>query len=106
MKLSSGSSDNHQPSNAWAGLLHRSPPSTYTSAASTSRADAPRWSSTGCRRTGSDMDIRTATRTGMWGVVLGWQYSVIIRVTLVTGTHNSRPHRSRSWRKVTSAEPV
>ena len=44
--------------------------------------------------TGSDIDIATARRTGMSGVVLGWQYSVIIRVMFVIGMHSSRPHRS------------
>ena len=48
----------------------------------------------GCSITGNDIDIRVATRTGMFGVVLMWQYSVIMRVTLVTGMQSSRPQRS------------
>ncbi len=48
----------------------------------------------------------TARRTGMSGVVLGWQYSVHIRLMFVTGTHSSRPVRSRTCWKVTSGEPV
>ena len=39
----------------------------------------------GCNITGSDIDIRVATRTGMFGVVFMWHYSVIMRETFVTG---------------------
>ena len=36
---------------------------------------------------GIAMDMRMATLTGMSGVVLGWQYSVVIWFRLVTTTH-------------------
>ena len=50
--------------------------------------------------------MRVATRTAMFGVVLMWQNSVVIRVTFVTGIASSRPHRSCSWANVMSALPV
>jgi len=44
--------------------------------------------------TDGDPALDTARRTGMSGVVFGWQYSVIIRVMFVIGMHSSRPQRS------------
>ena len=104
---SRGSIDSHHPSNTCVGLLHSSPPSTYSSAfASPVTRSYTERRLIGCRRTGRDMDMRVATRTAMFGVVLMWQNSVIIRVTLVTGIASSRPHRSCSWANVMSALPV
>ena len=45
------------------------------------------------------MVMRTASRMGMSGVVLGWQYSAHILLRLVTLIHNSRPVSSYSWEK-------
>jgi len=42
------------------------------------------------------MDIRTASRIGRSGLVVGLQYSEHIRLRLVTTIHNSRPHLSNN----------
>ena len=68
---SRGSMESHHPSNTWVGLLQRSPPSTYSSAfASPVTRSYTERRLTGWRRTGSDIDMRVATRTAMFGVVL------------------------------------
>ena len=43
---------------------------------------------------GIAIDMRTATLTGVSGVVLGWKYSAFIMFRLVTTIHSSLPYLS------------